>query len=125
MEALERRYCYFCMCSKFLCDTCQFCTCTAVNLLFLCSKAFDNYYRKYFEFGDSKEVNFFKGVHSMSQCGMKTFLCKKINFQTFGVFIVYMYMLLHINSRNKPCAATYSTLTSEKNLLLQEHNRGD
>ena len=34
MEALERRYCYYCMCSKFLCDTCQFCTCTVVNLEF-------------------------------------------------------------------------------------------
>ena len=34
MEGLERRYCYFCMCSKFPCDACQWCTCTPVNLEF-------------------------------------------------------------------------------------------
>ena len=34
MAALVRRYCYYCMCSRSLCDFCQWCTCTAVNLEF-------------------------------------------------------------------------------------------
>lgn len=34
MEGLDRRYCYFCMCSTFPCDACQWCTCTPVNLEF-------------------------------------------------------------------------------------------
>ena len=37
MEAIERRYCYYCMCSN-ECDSCQWCTCTVINLEFYFDK---------------------------------------------------------------------------------------